>query len=95
VAAFLWFVSLHRVTDGNLNLVWALPTHLVVAVAIARDRGRRWLGSYMTVTALLALVLLLGFPFWPQRLPPAVIPLLLLIVVRAGSLVRVRLDPPA
>jgi hypothetical protein len=64
-------------------------------VAIARDRGRRWLGSYMAVTALLALILLVGFPFWPQRLPSAVIPLLLLIVVRAGSLVRVRLDPPA
>lgn len=94
VAAFLWFVSLHRVTDGNLNLAWALPTHLVAAVVIARDRGRRWLGSYMAVTALIALILLAGFPFWPQRLPAALIPLLLLIAVRAGNRFRVRLNPP-
>ena len=93
VAGFLWFVSLHQVTDGNLNMVWASPTHLVVAVAIARYRWQRWMGSYMAATALLALILLAGFPFWPQRLPTALIPLLLLIVVRAGSLVRVQLNP--
>ena len=95
VVAFLWFVSLHTVTDGNLNLAWALPTHVIVAVAIARDVGRRWLGTYMAVTALLALIVLVGFPFWPQRLPTAVIPLLLLIVVRAVSLVRVQLNTSA
>ncbi|MEE8486582.1 MAG: hypothetical protein V3S56_00340, partial [Gemmatimonadota bacterium] len=95
VVAFLWFISLHSVTDNNLNLAWALPTHLIVAVAIARDAGRRWIGAYLAVTALLATVLLIGFPFWPQQLPAALIPLLLLIVIRAGGLVRVRLNPPA
>ncbi len=94
VVAFLWFISLHVVTDNNLNLAWALPTHLIVAVAIARDSGLRWIGAYMAVTAALAAVLLIGFPFWWQQLPLAVIPLLLLIVVRAGGMVRVRLNPP-
>lgn len=95
VVAFLWFVSLHRVTDGNLNLAWALPTHLIAAWAIARDTGLRWLGAYMAFTTAVVLVLLIGFPFWPQQLPSALIPLLLLIAVRAGSLVRVRLNPQA
>ncbi|TFG66337.1 MAG: DUF4105 domain-containing protein [Gemmatimonadales bacterium] len=95
IVAFLWFVSLHAVTDNNLNLAWALPTHLVVAVAIARDAGRRWVGTYLAVTATLAGVLLIGFPFWSQQLPAALIPLLLLIVVRAGGLVRVRITSPA
>lgn len=93
VAAFLWFISLHDVTDGNLNLAWALPTHLIVAVAIARYKWQHWMGTYMAVTAVLSLILLAGFPFWPQRLPAALIPLLLLIVVRAGSLVRMQLSP--
>jgi len=95
VIAFLWFISLHGVTDDNLNIAWALPTHLVVAIAIARDAGRRWTGIYLAITAALAAILLIGFPFWSQQLPAALIPLLLLIIVRAGRLVRVRLNPPA
>jgi hypothetical protein len=95
VVTFLWFISLHSVTDSNLNLAWALPTHVIVAVAIARDSGRRWVGAYLAVTAGLATILLVGFPFWPQQLPAALIPLLLLIVVRAGGMVRVRLGSPA
>ncbi|MDH3297321.1 MAG: DUF4105 domain-containing protein [Gemmatimonadota bacterium] len=94
VVVFLWFVSLHSVTDGNLNLAWALPTHLIAALAIARDRGLRWLGAYMALTVFGVVVLLVGFPFWPQQLPSALVPLLLLIGVRAGALVRVRLNPP-
>jgi len=95
VVVFLWFVSLHSVTDANLNLAWALPTHLIAAWAIARDKGLRWLGAYMALTVAIIGVLLVGFPFWPQQLPSALIPLLLLIGVRAGSLVRVRLNSQA
>ncbi len=95
VIGFLWFVSLHGVTDRNLNLAWALPTHIVVAVAIARNSWRRWMGVYMAITAILSAILLIGFPFWPQQLPTALIPLLMLIVIRAGGLARVRLSPPA
>ncbi len=95
VVVFLWFVSLHGVTDSNLNLAWALPTHLFAAWAIARDKGLRWLGTYMALTVAIIVVLLAGFPFWRQQLPSALIPLLLLIGVRAGSLVRVRLNSQA
>ncbi|MFW6088589.1 MAG: DUF4105 domain-containing protein, partial [Gemmatimonadota bacterium] len=93
---FLWFVSLHDVTDLNFNLVWALPTHVAIAVVLARGRamggaaGRR-AGFYLAATAALAGLLLLGMPLWPQELPGALVPLLLLIVARAGWLARVRL----
>jgi hypothetical protein len=43
------------------------------------------------VTAALAALLLLGIPLWPQELPAALVPLLLLIVARAGWLARARL----
>ena len=43
------------------------------------------------MTAALAAVLLLGIPVWPQELPVALVPLLLLIVARAGWLGWVRL----
>ncbi|HSM09584.1 MAG TPA: DUF4105 domain-containing protein [Gemmatimonadota bacterium] len=93
---FLWFVSLHDVTDLNFNLAWALPTHLALAFVLARGRaedgasGRR-AGFYLAATAALAGMLLLGIPLWPQELPAALVPLLLLIVARAGWLARARL----
>ena len=93
---FLWFVSLHDVTDLNFNLAWALPTHLALAVGLTRRKadqgaaGRR-AGLYLAVTAVLAGLLLVGIPVWPQELPAALVPLLLLIVARAGWLARVRL----
>ena len=95
---FLWFVSLHEVTDTNFNLAWALPTHLLLAVALWRGKAGRRAGLYLGATAGLAALLLLGMVggIWPQQLPTALIPVLLLITVRAGWLGRVRLlSPPA
>lgn len=90
---FLWFISLHTVTKTNLNLFWALPTHVAVAVALARDRaGRKW-GVYLAATAGLAAALLVGMPIWPQELPGPVVPLLLLLVIRSGWLALARLRP--
>lgn len=96
---FLWFVSLHDVTDTNFNLAWALPTHLVLAVALWRGSAGRRTGVYLVATAGLAALLLLGMigSIWPQELPVALGPLLLLIAVRAGWLgwVRTSASPPS
>ncbi len=86
LVAFLWFVSLHQPTRGNLNLFWAWPTHLVAALALAGRARGRWLRIYLAAAALATLVLLLGWPLWPQALPPAVLPLLLLLAVRGAAL---------
>ncbi len=92
---FLWFISLHEVTDANFNLAWALPTHLVLAVSLWRGTAGRRAGLYLVATAGLAALLLLGMigGLWPQELPAALAPLLLLITVRAGRLGWVRLRP--
>jgi len=93
---FLWFVSLHDVTDLNFNLAWALPTHLALAAVIAGRRARdgapaRVAGLYLAATTGLAALLLLALPLSPQELPGALVPLLLLIVARAGWLARTHL----
>jgi len=90
---FLWFVSLHTVTKTNLNLFWALPTHLALAVALARGKAGRRAGLYLAATAVLTGLVAAGMPFWPQELPGPVVPLLLLIMVRSGWLAWVRLRP--
>ena len=93
---FLWFVSLHEVTDNNFNLAWALPTHLLLAGALWRGSVGRRAGLYCALTAGLTALLLLGMAVgaWPQELPAALAPLLLLIAVRAGWLGRAGLRSP-
>ncbi|MEZ4699569.1 MAG: DUF4105 domain-containing protein [Rhodothermales bacterium] len=82
---FLWFIALHDVTNQNWNLLWAWPTHLVAAGLMRRrPEGLRY---YWMATACVSAIALLGWPLWPQALHPAVIPVVLLLVLRSGWLV--------
>lgn len=86
VLIYLWFATEHVVTDNNMNLVWALPLNLVAAVMIARRRESVWLGRYLAGFSALLLVLLVGWRFWPQELPAAVLPVVVLLMLRSGQL---------
>lgn len=84
VLAFLWLLSEHAVTKLNVDALWAWPTHLIAAFAFLRPQKPRWLAPYLLLTAIVAAVTLLGWPFWPY-LHPAVLPLTLLLGLRAGA----------
>jgi len=84
VIVFLWFISLHTVTQNNLNLLWAWPTHLIAAVILLRRARVRWLRSYLLATAYATLGLTMAWFFLPQEMPDAVLPLLLLLAVRSA-----------
>ena len=81
---FLWFISEHYVTNQNWNLLWAWPTHLAAAWALARGRGGTLLQRYLLVTAGAAFLAATGWAFWPQDLHAAAFPLTLLLAVRSG-----------
>ena len=81
---YLWFISEHRVTNQNWNLLWAWPTHVVAAVAVARASTARWLRYYEGITAVGAVGVVLGWTLWPQPLHDAVLPLLLALALRTG-----------
>ena len=86
VLAFLVFVSLHTVTDRNLNLTWALPTHLIAGAVLLAGRQPRWIKPYMMGALALAGLFLVGLPFWTQEIPPAVVPAVLAIAAREARL---------
>lgn len=72
----LWFATDHTATAYNLNLLWAMPTYLVILFSKSKIF---WLARLHLV---LLLFLILGWFFLPQALHPAVFPILMLLVVR-------------
>ena len=83
--AFLWFISLHEVTNQNLNLLWAWPTHLIAAALMGRNAlPKRVWRLYWRATAGASLLMLAGWPFWPQVLYNGLIPLVALLGLRAA-----------
>ncbi len=77
VITFLWFFTDHMATKNNLNLFWALPTHLFWR------KARTSLAEYHTIlAAILAALMVVFWKFLPQQLPVAALPIALLVVVK-------------
>jgi len=84
----LWTSTNHQAAAKNLNLLWALPTHLVVAIALWRKR--KWVRQYFLVVAVLTLLLLLFWFVLPQKLHYSLIPFVAAIGVRSWVNYRLR-----
>lgn len=84
VICYLWFISTYAVTDNNLNLLWAWPTHVVAATLLIKQSDSYRLKVYMTITAAMSVVLTVGWSFWPQDFHTAILPFTLAVGIRAG-----------
>lgn len=87
----LWTCTNHHAAAKNLNLLWALPTHLVAVIAFKRPP--KWLGLYFTAVTVLCGLLLITWPILPQMLHYSLIPFVMAIGVRAFT--QARLLKPA
>jgi Domain of unknown function (DUF4105) len=85
---FLWLGRVDVVCRNNINVLWALPTH-VAAVFFIRKKAV-WIKYYFLITAILAALLLIGFPWWTQRMNTAVLPVLGIIIFRSLHLFQNR-----
>lgn len=101
IIVFLWFFSLHDITQGNLNILWAWPTHLAVAWCAARGKSKPWLRVYKSATAVVTLGFTFAMAFLPQVMPGALVPILLLLVLRSAgplldlAIARLSRNPPS
>jgi len=84
LACFLWFVATYDVTEYNWNLLWAWPTHLIAAAGLLWRPSARGLRLYMAATAVVAVVVAVGWAWWPQDLHAAVFPVVLAVGIRSG-----------
>lgn len=83
----LWFFTDHQAAAVNFNLLWALPTHAVLAIALFTNK--KWVGTYFLVTAGISLLTLLLWPVLPQALNIFLLPLVVAVLIR--SLLNYRL----
>ncbi|PRY14962.1 uncharacterized protein DUF4105 [Pontibacter ummariensis] len=84
VLVLLWAATDHQATAYNFNLLWAIPTHVFVAVLLGRKVLPDWVQKYMLGTAVVAAVLVIFWPWWPQEFHAAFLPIVLSLGLRAA-----------
>lgn len=85
---YLWVFTDHNAAANNLNIIWALPLHLVAVIAFIRNP--RWLRYYFGAVAGLSLILLVIWFGLPQKLHYSLIPLVMAQGARAFAEYRLR-----
>ena len=84
VLLLLWLATSHTVTGPNLNVLWAWPTHVLAAVAIVRRRTGSFWATYFGATVVVAAGTAAFWLLLPQVLPPAALPVALMLVLRGA-----------
>lgn len=80
--SFMWFISEHTSTDINLNILWALPTHLYFVFKSNLGKPTGITKVYFIVAFLLSSSLLVGWIFVPQYLHLPFLPLIIFAAYR-------------
>jgi uncharacterized membrane protein len=83
VLLFLWLGTDHKAFADNLNVFWAIPLHLPVALLLFKKEKPKFLKLYFLATALLLVLIAITWKFLPQEFHPAVYPLVLTLALRA------------
>jgi hypothetical protein len=84
VLLFMWFGTDHTVCQNNYNLLWALPTHVLVAFFLHTNKA--WVRRYSKIVLVLSCLLALTWFLLPQQMNIALFPVLLLIMFRSWQL---------
>jgi len=79
IIALLWFATDHSATKNNLNLFWALPTHLFF---FWRRTRNEFVENYFTGVAVFTALILIFWKFLPQDMPDAALPMVVLVVIK-------------
>ncbi len=80
---FMWFATDHLMTKDNFNLLWAWPTHFLIAFFVTSKKN--WVKKYFAITAIALVMLLLSWYFLPQHLNTSLIPVVLLLIYRSSN----------
>ncbi len=79
----MWFGTEHTVCKNNYNLLWAWPTHALIAFFI--HRKKEWVRKYFYISAILYAIVFCVIFFIPQPINQALIPVILLLIYRCTA----------
>ena len=79
----VWLITDYPMLKNNYNLLWAWPTHIIYAFLMHRDSKR--VRAFSLFMAVFLVLLLISWAFLAQRMDLALIPVVLLMIFRAGS----------
>jgi len=79
----LWTVTDHQAAARNMNLLWAMPTHLVAAFLLIKRHPPVWLNKYFLFVTIISVLLLISWAWLPQLMLSALIPLVIGLGVRS------------
>ena len=78
----------HTTTAWNLNILWALPTHLLAAITLPFAKNKKWLKYYFLLSAFLACSMVMGWKLLPQQFLIANIFIAAIYMLRSLSLFK-------
>lgn len=84
VLIFMWVATDHAMCKNNFNLIWAFPTHAFMSFFVRSKK--QWAKKYFAFSAIVLVLLLLGWFFLPQQMNNALLPLVLLLIHRSYSI---------
>ncbi len=87
----LWTMTDHKAAANNFNLLWAVPTHAVVAIALMFKQKPKWVRIYFIATTILTALLLAGWYLFPQSLNVFLMPVVGVVLLRALGNLEYRL----
>lgn len=82
ILIFMWVGTDHSMTKNNYNLLWALPTHSIMAF-FAHSK-KRWVKHYFRVSSVFLLLVVICWFFLPQQMNNALLPMVLLLIYRGS-----------
>lgn len=82
ILLLMWFYTNHSMTKDNYNLLWAWPTHLVVAFFI--NSKRKIIRTYWLITMVAEIIVFASWYFLPQEMNPALLPIVLLLLYKSA-----------
>ncbi len=83
VILFLWFFTDHGVTPNNMNLIWALPLHLIFLPMLLLKKNLKRVSTYFLANFFVLLILIVFWNYAPQELNANIIPFLMALAVRS------------
>ncbi len=83
ILIFMWVATDHQMCRNNFNLLWAWPTHAIIAFFV--NSKKAWVRKYFRFTTIALVVVLISWFFLPQQMNNGLIPLVLLLIYRSAT----------